>query len=67
VPRICGTCKELVLHDSRKCPKKKWNVCLLEVLKLLYISYCLMVLVGISCCGSYVPCNELKILVQWTC
>ena len=23
VPRICGTCKELVLHDSRKCPKKK--------------------------------------------
>ena len=23
VPRICGTCKELVLHDSRRCPKKK--------------------------------------------
>ncbi|XP_047073300.1 protein FAR1-RELATED SEQUENCE 5-like [Lolium rigidum] len=23
VPRVCGTCKELVLHDSRKCPKKK--------------------------------------------
>ncbi|KAM0853034.1 hypothetical protein ACQ4PT_051350 [Festuca glaucescens] len=23
VPRVCGTCKELTLHDSHKCPKKK--------------------------------------------
>ncbi|XP_062202061.1 protein FAR1-RELATED SEQUENCE 5-like [Phragmites australis] len=23
IPRLCGSCKELVLHDKRTCPKKK--------------------------------------------